>query len=414
MSTPSTQHDTESQLAFLNGLHAVANKIHSAANIDEIMLDVSRDIRELFNCDRLTIYTVSADRRRIESKVKTDMHKFKDFSLPITGGSVAGYCALSKKLINLRDVYDEAELKSHSPDLGFLDKVDQRTKYVTKQMLAAPLLGAGNGELLGVVQLINNRAGVPFPVELEDGVRELCKTLAIALAQRLKNAGIAGSKFGSLAADGLISQAELALATRAARRKSMELEDVLIDEFQVRLPDIGDALARFYGLPYEPFRDDYARPAALENLKREHVESQRWMPLGEAGGAGGAAVILTTDPDGVMASGAAKEVFPGHELSYRVTTRREFEWLMDRFFGPSSGIAKAGAQAASHTSFSEQELVDHAHAMITRALRTLDSSVIDVMLRPAAENIVASEGADGRPTSVRGQIVIDFRIVAGA
>lgn len=409
MGLPSTQLDTESQLAFLNGLHAVANKIHSAVNVDEIMLDVSRDIRELFNCDRLTIYTVRADRTRIESKIKTDMNKFKDFSLPITSGSVAGYCALSKKLVNLRDVYDEAELKSHSADLSFLDKVDQRTQYVTKEMLAAPILGAGNGELLGVVQLINNRAGGPFPVSLEDGVRELCKTLSIAFAQRLKNASAAASKYSTLVTDGVISQAELALATRAARRKGMKLEDVLVDEFQIRLADVGNAFASFFDVPYEPFRENCERPAVLGNLKREYIETQYWLPLGEMGGA---VVIVTTDPERVMASGVAKDVFPGREFSYRVTTRREFVWLTDRFFGPSGDATHTGARQASRTAETQQDLADQAHALVARALRTLDGAVIDVMPRPA-ENVVASEGANGTLASVRGQIVIDFRIVPG-
>ena len=45
-------------------------------------------------------------------------------------------------MINIRDVYDDAELKSHNPNLRFLQEVDKRTGYRTKQMLVAPILDA--------------------------------------------------------------------------------------------------------------------------------------------------------------------------------------------------------------------------------------------------------------------------------
>ena len=45
---------------------------------------------------------------------------------------------MSRKMLNLKDVYDDAELKSHSPNLRFLQEVDKRTGYRTKQMLVAP------------------------------------------------------------------------------------------------------------------------------------------------------------------------------------------------------------------------------------------------------------------------------------
>ena len=51
--------DMSSKLAFSKKLQAVTNRIHSTTNVDEIMLDVARDICQLFDADRLTIYTMS-------------------------------------------------------------------------------------------------------------------------------------------------------------------------------------------------------------------------------------------------------------------------------------------------------------------------------------------------------------------
>ena len=162
--------DVASRLTFFKNLQTVTNKIHATANIDEIMLELSQDICTLFNADRLTIYSVSEDKSSIVSKVKTGLNSFKDLRLPIADQSIAGFVALSKRLANIRDVYDEAELKSHTPSLRFLQEVDKRTGYRTKEMLVAPITDAHSGELLGVVQLINNKGGTPFTQVAEEGV----------------------------------------------------------------------------------------------------------------------------------------------------------------------------------------------------------------------------------------------------
>ena len=159
---PAVATDVNVRLTFSKNLQVVTNKIHATANIDEIMLEVSADVCNLFNADRLTIYTVGDDKQTIVSKVKTGLNSFKDLKLPIAEHSIAGFVALSKKLLNVEDVYDDGELKAHNPNLRFLLEVDKRTGYRTKQVLVAPVLEAGTNELIGVVQIINNKAGIPF------------------------------------------------------------------------------------------------------------------------------------------------------------------------------------------------------------------------------------------------------------
>ena len=107
--------DVNGRLNFQKNLQAVTNKIHATSNVDEIMLEVSADICTLFNADRLTIYIVGEDKQTIVSKVKTGLNSFKDLKLPIAEHSIAGFVALSKKMLNLKDVYDESELRAHQP-----------------------------------------------------------------------------------------------------------------------------------------------------------------------------------------------------------------------------------------------------------------------------------------------------------
>ena len=322
--------DVNSRLAFQKSLQTVTNKIHATNNIDEIMLEVSADICTLFNADRLTIYTLGEDKNTIISKVKTGLNSFKDLKLPLAEHSIAGYVGLSKEMLNLRDVYDESELHSHNPNLRFLQEVDKRTGYRTKQMLVAPVVDGTNGELIGVVQIINNKAGLPFGPMTEEGVSELTQTLAIAFRQRQKPQ-ILKTKYDFLVSDAVISAAEFELAARSARKKAIDVESVLSEEFQVKLPSIGAALAKFFAVPYEPLKTDRIKPMdLLKNLKREYVESNQWVPI-EDGKEG--LIVLCLDPERVKSSRIEQKVFPKAKLIYRFTTHNEFRETLNLFYG---------------------------------------------------------------------------------
>jgi type II secretory ATPase GspE/PulE/Tfp pilus assembly ATPase PilB-like protein len=324
--------DMSVKLAFSKKLQAVTNRIHSTANIDEIILDVSRDICQLFEADRMTVYILSEDATSIVSKVKTGLNSFKDIKLPISESSLAGFSALNKRHMNIKDVYDDAELKQYSPNLAFLKAVDQRTGYRSKQMLIGPILGGESGnELMGVIQLINNLAGQPFSSLHDEGLMELSKTLAIAFRVRQQMPGTIQSKFEYLVVDNVIAAGELELATKAARRKNKNVEDVLIEEFQVKPQAIGAALAKFFGCDYEPFKADRIKPPdLLKNIKRDYAEGNHWIPL-EDSKLG--VIVMSTDPERVRNSRMVENVFPRSKIVYKVATERDFSLTLDQFFG---------------------------------------------------------------------------------
>src|SRR6187455_393178 len=330
------QTDVAARLAFQKQLQAVTNKIHATNNIDEIMLEVSADICQLFNADRLTIYSVGEDKQSIVSKVKTGLNSFKDLKLPIAEHSIAGYVALAKKTANIKDVYDENELRALNGNLRFLQEVDKRTGYRTKQMLVAPILESGSNELIGVIQIINNKAGIPFGALAEEGVSELSQTLAIAFKQRQKPQ-VAKTKYDYLIADAVLSAGEFELAARQARKKAIEIEQVLTDEFQVKIPAIGAALSKFFGVPYEAFKSDRIKPAELlKNLKREYVEANQWVPIDDAKEG---LTVLCLDPERIRSSRIAANVFPKARLLYKVTTQKDFKDTVNQFYGAEAGPA---------------------------------------------------------------------------
>ena len=324
------QADVNVRLAFQKQLQLVTNKIHATSNIDEIMLEVSADVCVLFNADRLTIYSIGEDKQSIVSKVKTGLNSFKDLKLPIAEHSIAGYVALAKKAVNIRDVYDDAELKSLNPNLRFLQEVDKRTGYRTKQMLVAPIVDGQTQELIGVIQIINNKSGASFGPLTEEGVAELSQTLAIAFRQRQKPQMVK-TKYDYLISDAVLSAGEFELASRQARKKAVEIEAVLIEEFQVKIPAIGAALSKFFGVPYEAYKQDRVKPMdLLKNLKREYVEQNQWLPIDDTKEG---LVVLCMDPERIRSSRIASNVFPKAKIVYRVTTQKEFKETVNLFYG---------------------------------------------------------------------------------
>ncbi len=330
-------------------------KIQAARSFDEKVNELSQEICDLFRADRITVYALSEDRLALVARVKTGLTSFRDLKLPITEASIAGFAAFHKRTLHIADVYDEAELKRHSPRLSFLKEVDKRTGYRTKQMLVAPVLDPDDPKLLlGCVQLINTRDGVPFSQASVDLAQELCKGLAMALRSR-QSTNKLRTKYDQLITDGVISGGELELATRTARRKGKDIEEILVEEFQVKPSAIGQSLASFFGVDYEPFKADRVKPIdLLKTIKREYAENNQWLPLDDSKDG---LIVVTPDPERLRSSQIAKHVFPKHRIIYRVTSGIEFNQTVEQFYGDSMGSGSIGDLLSSMEEGDSDEII---------------------------------------------------------
>jgi type II secretory ATPase GspE/PulE/Tfp pilus assembly ATPase PilB-like protein len=197
-------------------------------------------------------------------------------------------------------------------------------------MLVAPIMDVQAQELIGVIQLINNKAGMPFGHITEEGVAELAQTLAIAFKQRQRPQAVR-TKYAFLITDAVLSAGEYELAARQARKKALDIEQVLIEEFQVRIPALGQALSKFFGVPYESFKPDRIKPLdLLKNLKREYVEQNQWLPIDDTKEG---LVVLCMDPERIRSSRIAANVFPKTKILYRVATQKDFKETVNQFYG---------------------------------------------------------------------------------
>lgn len=323
------QDETGRRLDVQRRVQAITTRIHATRNLDQIMLDLGRDFCELFDSDRFTLYAVTPEQDALVAKVKTGLTSIRHLQLPIGPGSIAGFVALSRQTVNIADVYDEAELRRLGSNVRFQRGVDQRTGYRTREMLVAPLVDA-EGALLGVIQFINHRAGGPFPAAYLEGLKQLCETLAVALGQRLR-APLPRGRYDGLVTRNLLTQQELEQATRLARERDADIEDVLLGDFHLKPAQLGQALSDHTGLPYEPFRAERVKPVELlRNLKQQYALEQGWLPL-EDGPDG--LVLMALDPERVAASRIAAEVFGRPRIAWRVTTRHDLRLTVAQFFG---------------------------------------------------------------------------------
>jgi hypothetical protein len=115
-------------------------------------------------------------------------------------------------------------------------------------------------------------------------------------------------KYHALVDGGAMSASELDLAARTAMAELVDIEEVLVRDFKIRLQHIGAALALHFGVPYEPFRAERQKPVfLLKNLKAQFVEDHHWLPLDEDRHG---LQVLALDPERVQASRIVKHVFP--------------------------------------------------------------------------------------------------------
>ncbi|WP_205074047.1 GspE/PulE family protein [Parvibium lacunae] len=316
---------------FQKRLDSVKQRIRATRHADDVMLEISADICRLFNADRLTLY-IQDEGPSIVSRVKTGLNAFKDLRLPINDQSIAGYVAHHRRLVNIRDVYDSAELQRYSPNMHFLREVDRRTGYRTREMLVAPILDSNNA-VLGVIQLINNRSGEAFGEMEEKGITQIAETLTQTLATTPQVTSKILNKYDALIKMQVLDAKTLQAASQEARVEGTNIEIILTENYGVTRAQLGQALSLFFDTPYEPYRSERRVPeVALRKLRREFLESTEWLPLSIEGES---LTVMTLDPERLQSARTVDNIFQGYQIRYLVTTAVDFQATLDHYFGQS-------------------------------------------------------------------------------
>ena len=154
--------------------------------IDRILSEARRFTRAeggtlfLVESDQLRLAVVQND-RLAGLLGETEMKRLLQTErLPLDEKSLAGYVALSQKVVNLPDAYEIPPEHPYTLNRDF----DAKSGYRTQSVLVVPLVETA-GNVLGVLELINARDEqgrvVPFDPEYEDLVRSLASQAAVAI-----------------------------------------------------------------------------------------------------------------------------------------------------------------------------------------------------------------------------------------
>jgi len=396
----------QKELEFSKSLNFITNKIHSAKNIDEILINLKDSILTLFDADRITIYIVDGANKELVSRFKVG-EEINDIRVPIGNASIAGYCGLSGKIINIKNVYDDQELKNINPELSHDNSWDQKTGYATKQVLVAPI--KFSKYLLGVIQLINKVAGDQFTLEDQNSVTEIAKVLGIAFYnhQRLRQQ-VRKTKFDYLITNNIISKKDLDQSMNTARKMKSSVESVLMSDYHVSKEDIGKSLSEFYKTRFIPFDDKMVIPGQLlKNLKPSFLKNNLFVPLGQTDSK---IVVAMENPNYLPAQDTVKGLIKGQDFEFCVSLKEDIIRMVDYFFDVSrSDLNQSGSRSIEEilgqleTSEEEEEETAGMSEEDGAIVQLVNKMVIDAYNRGASDIHI-------EPRSGKADAVIRFRI----
>jgi HD-GYP domain-containing protein (c-di-GMP phosphodiesterase class II) len=186
----------------LGELVAIARAITQERDIGRLLDLILEKSRYITGADAGSIYVLEGNepdvrRRTLRFKLsQNDSVRFEssEFTVPVSMRSIAGAAALTRRPINIADVYDIP----HDAPYGFDRSFDDKVGYRTRSMIAVPLISAED-EPIGVIQLINKKRlpekRLQTPADFVDLVvpfdarsEELLATLASQAGIALENA----------------------------------------------------------------------------------------------------------------------------------------------------------------------------------------------------------------------------------
>ncbi|MGH7209054.1 MAG: GspE/PulE family protein, partial [Nitrospiraceae bacterium] len=321
---PDNLQELQQKVAYAEQVKLITNKIHAAQELNQILVDLQKDILSLFDAEGLTLYACDTEKKEIFARIPR-IDTVEEIRIPIGEQSLAGFTAKYLRPINIGDAYSKSELSGIHPSLVHDSSWDKKTSFKTKQVLTYPIV-AENKYLMGVIQLLNKKGGGRFTKKDEDSVAEIAKGLGIAFFNLRKLAKKTPTKFDHLVANNLITQAELESAIAEARKGSADLESLLIEKYKVPKAELGKSLSQFYKCPHVEYHERmFLDPELLKALNVDYLKKNYWTPLKrEKTGV----EILIDDPNDLDKVQDIKRSFPGQTIRFAVGLRRDILQLL--------------------------------------------------------------------------------------
>jgi len=348
-----TDVDLQSEVEYRTKLQEICNKIYAAKNLDDILINLRDEITGLFEAERITVYVVDGKTRELVSRFKSG-EEVAEIRIPVSPNSIAGCSAFKQKLINIKDAYDEAELKAIDPKLKFDSSWDQKTGFTTRAVLVFPIIY--KKFLLGAIQMINRTSGDAFNAIDEWAVEELAKILGIALYNQKRMArGGRPTKFDYILENHILTRKELDKAITQTRQRKEPIEDILMGDLKIPKSEIGKSLSKFYKVPFVEFNKNTPIPGELlTKLKVPFMKNNAFVPLRVEDGK---VIIAIDNPNDLQRIDSLKMLFPGKPIGFCVALKPDIIEFINLFTQDEKELASMD-DILSQLESDEEEMED--------------------------------------------------------
>lgn len=364
--------------------------IHEATDLRLAVESAYPDIVKLLDAERVTIYQRDRNSDDMVSRYKV-ADSVQEIRVSSSTTSMSGYCALTRKVLNIPDVYDAAALSKIHPNLVFNDSFDKSAGLRTKAMLVVPILF--HDALLGVLQIINRRGGGPFN-ELDT---KMATNLAKVLGQKVRYELQATSgPYAYLVQRGRVSQSDLDEVMKRAAASKQTVSMLLMREMRISAPEIGASMERYYQIPYMAFDPEIVIPKELvQGIKESYLRACGWLPVA---GDRKEVTILMDDPTDNEKQREMQRLINAQKYNFRIGLPEDIL----RFLGQDVATVPeaddpGSAAAASTTGTSIGDVADENDAAVVQLVNRL---LLGAHLDRASDIHIEPAGGT-TPTSVR-------------
>ena len=283
------ESERKASLEYQEQLNAIYERIQSAEQFGDIVMDVAADMVTLLRAERMTIYERSSDGREIFSRFKVD-DDVGMIRLPLSPSSIAGYVAMSQQTLLIHDVYDAEHLASIHSRLRFDYSFDQTSGFLTRSMMALPICFGDT--LLGVLQVMNRIAAASFS---EDDLI-LAEEMARVIAQKLRfDRETTQGPYEYLIERGRITTEQLDDIEARSAEGQGSVPRLLKSELDLTDEEVGASLSQYFQVPFQPFDPEHQLPAELmASLNKPFLVRNLWLPIE---GTREKAVIMIDNPN---------------------------------------------------------------------------------------------------------------------
>ena len=412
MSTQDSQ--LRQQLEYRKRLMDKINEIHSADNLNTILLHIKDSIAALFTAQRITIYLADAKRNLLISKVLSG-NEIKQIVVPLSDASLAGYCAISGSVLNIRDAYDDHELHMINSNLRFDKTWDQKSGFTTRQVLCIPM--KFQRTLIGVIQVINKQDNSAFTDTDISYALELATSLSIAIhniyrLQVTTKIIRQRSRYNYLLDKNLLDEKTIEKASAHPDVAKIGLDMVLMREYKVPREEMAKGLSLFFGTEFIAFQSS-TPPIDEELLKRvkpDRLLHEMWVPYKVENGV---LYIIMDDPTDLGRQDILRFIYPEYKrICYVGAYRDDIQSFIGLFYHTGGALAAGRSidelinkldtdsepeieQESSRVSEQDSVIVQLVNKIIIDAAQ---SKVSDIHIEPypGKDDVIVRYRVDGR------------------